>query len=58
MTTPVTMAVLTSHPATQDAEGQQDKDQEEPVHNNGLPCPLCLLDLPPRPSIPLPPPPF
>jgi hypothetical protein len=52
------MAGLTTDPATQDAEGQQDKDQAEPVHNNGLPCPLSLLDLPPPPSIPLPPPPF
>jgi hypothetical protein len=49
MTTPLAMAGLTSDPATPDAEGRQDKDQAEPVHNNGLPCPLCLLDLPPAP---------
>jgi hypothetical protein len=55
MTTPVMMAELTSDPATPDAEGQRDKDQAEPLHNNGLPWPLSSLDLPPAP-LDIPPP--
>jgi hypothetical protein len=39
------------------AEGQDDEQQAEPVHDNGLPWPLNTVDLPPAPfDVPPPPP--
>jgi hypothetical protein len=48
-----------SDPATRDGDSQQDEQQAQPVAapGNGLPCPLCSLNLPPAPfDIPPPPP--
>jgi hypothetical protein len=45
--------------ADRDGDSQQDEQQAQPVAapGNGLPCPLCSLNLPPAPfDIPPPPP--
>lgn len=52
---PVEQAAASDPPAL-DAEVQEDEQQAEPVHDNGLPWPLSSLDLPPAP-IDVPPPP-
>jgi formin 2/Wiskott-Aldrich syndrome protein len=46
-----------SNPDTSATESQEDEQQAEPIHDNGLPWPLNSLDLPPAPfDVPPPPP--
>jgi hypothetical protein len=46
-----------SDPDASATEGQEDEQQAEPIHDNGLPWPLNSLDLPPAPlDVPPPPP--
>jgi hypothetical protein len=46
-----------TEPATPNTEDQEQQQQAEPVHDNGLPWPLSGLDLPPAPfDVPPPPP--
>jgi hypothetical protein len=46
-----------SEPVNPDGDSQQDEEEAQPVHDNGLPWPLGSLDLPPAPfDVPPPPP--
>jgi hypothetical protein len=46
-----------TNPDTSATERQEDEQQAEPVHDNGLPWPLNSVDLPPAPfDVPPPPP--
>ena len=38
-----------SDPATANADEQKDQEQTKAPPGNGLPCPLCSLNLPPAP---------